>query len=61
MSIAVVQGPSLETCVRPTPLLVKGDDRQMFRGMKYRDYVEFQQKNRLEEKSILDVLRSTGD
>ncbi|CAA6658864.1 unnamed protein product [Spirodela intermedia] len=32
MSIAVVQGPSLETCVRPTPLLVKGVDRRMFRG-----------------------------
>ncbi|MQL90190.1 hypothetical protein Taro_022770 [Colocasia esculenta] len=58
MSIAVVQGPSLETYVLPALQLVSIDGSRMaYRGMKYGDYVEYQQKNQLKGKSVLDLLR----
>uniref|UniRef100_A0A1D1Y8F1 Putative 2-oxoglutarate/Fe(II)-dependent dioxygenase n=1 Tax=Anthurium amnicola TaxID=1678845 RepID=A0A1D1Y8F1_9ARAE len=58
MSIATLQGPSLDTYVQPAFQLVHGNMQQMaYSGIKYMDYVDFQQKNQLKGKSALDLVR----
>ncbi|KAG9450747.1 hypothetical protein H6P81_010712 [Aristolochia fimbriata] len=57
ISIALAHGPSLETLVRPAPELVDDEHHPAgYSEMKYRDYVEFQQSNKLNGKSCLDLV-----
>ncbi|XP_068641463.1 2-oxoglutarate-dependent dioxygenase 19-like isoform X2 [Aristolochia californica] len=58
ISIAMAHGPSLETFVGPAPELVDDESHPAaYREMKYRDYLEFQQSNRLNGKTCLDLVR----
>eukprot|EP00262_Sarcandra_glabra_P012980 TRINITY_DN3476_c0_g4_i1.p1 TRINITY_DN3476_c0_g4~~TRINITY_DN3476_c0_g4_i1.p1 ORF type:complete len:359 (-),score=37.09 TRINITY_DN3476_c0_g4_i1:259-1335(-) len=58
ISIAMPHGPSLDALVAPAPQLVDNENNPpAYRGMKYREYLEFQQSNLLKGKSCLDRLR----
>ncbi|XP_020090245.1 protein DMR6-LIKE OXYGENASE 2-like [Ananas comosus] len=57
MSIVTLLAPSLETVVAPAPLLVSSKNPAAFRGMRFGDFIEYQQSNRLKDKSVLDLLR----
>ncbi|KAJ4801745.1 2-oxoglutarate (2OG) and Fe(II)-dependent oxygenase superfamily protein [Rhynchospora pubera] len=57
MSVATTIGPSLDAIVEPIPDLVNEDFPAVFRGMKYRDYLEQQQSNSLVEKGALNLVR----
>ncbi|CAN1306416.1 2-oxoglutarate-dependent dioxygenase 19 [Linum perenne] len=61
ISVAVANGPSLDTVVEPASELVddsmKNSSSPSYMGMKYRDYIRFQQSNRLDDKSCLDRVR----
>ncbi|CAD5167677.1 unnamed protein product [Musa acuminata subsp. malaccensis] len=57
MSIATVVAPSLDTVVEPVAQLVSPERPAMYRGVRYREYLEHQQRNKLWEKSALDHLR----
>lgn len=57
MSIVTVIGPSLDAIVEPIPDLVNIDSPAVFRGMKYKDYMEQQQSNSLVEKGALNLVR----
>ncbi|KAJ6850692.1 protein DMR6-LIKE OXYGENASE 1-like [Iris pallida] len=57
LSIVSVVGASLETVVIPAPPLVSSDRPPAFRGMKYGEFVEYQQSHTLKEKSVLELLR----
>ncbi|KAJ8769067.1 hypothetical protein K2173_024063 [Erythroxylum novogranatense] len=58
ISIAMAHGPSLESVVSPSPhLLQNHSNRPAYTGMKYKDYLQFQQSNKLEGKTCLDRLR----
>jgi len=60
MTLVSAIGPSMETIVIPIPapeLVSREDHKARYRGMKFRDFVEYHQKNRLKEKSVLDLLR----
>ncbi|GKV35437.1 hypothetical protein SLEP1_g43700 [Rubroshorea leprosula] len=55
ISLAVANGPSLDTVVRPAEELVDdGDNQPAYVGMKYREYLQLQQSNQLDGKSCLD-------
>ncbi|KAB5516031.1 hypothetical protein DKX38_026679 [Salix brachista] len=57
MSIAMAHGPSLDSVVSPAPELLvssEGDEPAAYIGMKYKDYLELQQSNKLDGKSCLD-------
>ncbi|KAF4368379.1 hypothetical protein F8388_019096 [Cannabis sativa] len=60
ISLAIANGPALETVVNPVPKLVESHDSHSsaFAGMKYKDYVQLQQSNNLCDKSILDRIRN---
>ncbi|KAF5448454.1 hypothetical protein F2P56_028989, partial [Juglans regia] len=54
ISIATVYGPSLDTVVSPAPELVNLETNPpAFKGMKYGEYLEMQQSNKLDGKSCL--------
>uniref|UniRef100_A0A6N2LIE5 Fe2OG dioxygenase domain-containing protein n=1 Tax=Salix viminalis TaxID=40686 RepID=A0A6N2LIE5_SALVM len=60
MSIAMAHGPSLDSVVSPAPELLvssKGYEPAAYIGMKYKDYLELQQSNKLDGKSCLDRVR----
>ncbi|GAB4853235.1 hypothetical protein Ancab_017424 [Ancistrocladus abbreviatus] len=58
ISLAIANGPSLDTMVSPAPELIDGENQQpLYRPMKYRDYIELQQSNQLDGKSCLDRVR----
>uniref|UniRef100_A0A6N2M172 Uncharacterized protein n=1 Tax=Salix viminalis TaxID=40686 RepID=A0A6N2M172_SALVM len=60
MSIAMAHGPSLDSVVSPAPELLvsnKGNETAAYMGMKYKDYLELQQSNKLDGKSCLDRVR----
>lgn len=57
MSIVSPVCPSLDTVVEPAPQLVSSESPAAFRGMKYGEFMEHQQSNKLEDKSALDLLR----
>ena len=60
ISIAMVHGPSLDLVVSPAPELLvssKGNEPASYIGMKYKDYLELQQSNKLDGKSCLDRVR----
>ncbi|ONK71975.1 uncharacterized protein A4U43_C04F14360 [Asparagus officinalis] len=57
MSIVTVTGPSLDTTVVAAPQLVSGESPATFRGMKYGEFMEYQQGHGLQEKSVLKLLR----
>ncbi|XP_008812217.1 protein DMR6-LIKE OXYGENASE 2-like isoform X2 [Phoenix dactylifera] len=57
LSIASVVAPSLDTIVEPASQLVSDEHPMMFRGMRYGEYVEHQQANRLKTKSAMDPVR----
>ncbi|KAJ1700540.1 hypothetical protein LUZ63_000319 [Rhynchospora breviuscula] len=57
MSVATTIGPSLDAIVEPIPDLMNEDFPAVFRGIKYRDYLEQQQSNSLVEKGALNLVR----
>lgn len=58
ISVVTVLGPPLEAVVVPAPLLVEREKLPpAFRGIKYKDFMEYQQSNKLKDKSVLDLLR----
>lgn len=57
MSIVTLLAPSLDTVVAPAPPLVSGQSPAAFRGIRFGDFIEYQQSNRLKDKSVLDLLR----
>ncbi|XP_077213203.1 2-oxoglutarate-dependent dioxygenase 19-like isoform X2 [Tasmannia lanceolata] len=58
ISIAMAHGPSLDALVAPAPELVDGKNHPpAYRAMKYKEYLEMQQSNQLNGKSILDTIR----
>lgn len=58
MSIAVSNGPSPDTVVMPAEQLVDGENnRAMYIGMKYKDYLELQQSSVLDGKAGLDRVK----
>ncbi|KAK1288527.1 Thebaine 6-O-demethylase [Acorus calamus] len=58
ISIAVAHGPSMDTVVTPAPRLVDGENpRSAYRGMRYGDFLDYQQSNPLNGKSVLDLIR----
>nr|XP_010939708.1 protein DMR6-LIKE OXYGENASE 2 isoform X1 [Elaeis guineensis] len=57
ISIATVVAPSLDAIVEPASQLVSDEHPMMFGGMRYGEFLERQQANRLKEKSVLDLLR----
>ncbi|GMN58968.1 hypothetical protein TIFTF001_028068 [Ficus carica] len=56
MSLAIANGPSLETVVGPASQLVESHP-PAYIGMKYKDYLELQQSSNLNGKSMLDRVR----
>ncbi|XP_062077048.1 2-oxoglutarate-dependent dioxygenase 19-like [Humulus lupulus] len=59
ISLAIANGPALETVVRPASKLVESHSQSpAFIGIKYKDYVQLQQSNNLCDKSILDRVRN---
>lgn len=58
ISLATTHGPRFDKVVAPALELVnKEDNLPTYRGMTYKDYLEFQQGNSLDGKSCLDCIR----
>ncbi|KAK4266287.1 hypothetical protein QN277_027234 [Acacia crassicarpa] len=57
ISVVTVNGPDLEKEVRPMPELMEREEA-VFRGMKFKEYYELQQKNRLDGKTCMDHIRT---
>ena len=57
ISLAFVNGPCLDTVVRPAPELVQGHDQPVYTGMKYKEYLELQQSSRAYMKPCIDFIR----
>ncbi|KAL5705447.1 hypothetical protein ACHQM5_023748 [Ranunculus cassubicifolius] len=58
MSIATTHGPPLDKEVAPAPELVDNrNNPAMYQRMTYKEYLEFQQSNILDEKSCLDRIK----
>ncbi|CAK9322140.1 unnamed protein product [Citrullus colocynthis] len=59
ISIAMAVGPSPETVVGPAPQLVNKhtNNPPLFKNIKYKDYMEIMQANKLHGKSTLDRIR----
>jgi len=57
MSCVSLMGPCLDAVVEPIPELVAPPLGLEFRGIKYKDYMEHQQSNKLNEKGALDLVR----
>ena len=50
-------GPCLDAVVEPVPELAVAPLRLEYMGVEYRDYMEHQQSNKLNEKGALDLVR----
>lgn len=57
MSMVSMISPCLDTVVEPVPELVPDRHGLEFRGVRYRDYMEYQQSNKLDGKAALDIVR----
>ncbi|XP_063936223.1 LOW QUALITY PROTEIN: 2-oxoglutarate-dependent dioxygenase 19-like [Daucus carota subsp. sativus] len=58
LSLAIANGPSLDTIVRPAPGLTDGaNNPPAYTPMKYKEYLQLQQGNKLDQKSVLDRIR----
>lgn len=57
MSCVSLIGPCLDAVIEPVPELAVAPLGLEFRGVKYRDYMEHQQSNKLNEKGALDLVR----
>ncbi|CAO2169431.1 unnamed protein product [Urochloa humidicola] len=58
MSMVSMISPCLDTVVEPIPKLVAPDGQGLkYRGVRYRDYMEHQQSNKLNGKAALDIAR----
>ncbi|KAF2320499.1 hypothetical protein GH714_027744 [Hevea brasiliensis] len=58
ISIAIAHGPSLDTVVSPAPELLEIEKKAAaYIGIKYKEYLEIHQSNKLDEKCNLDRLR----
>lgn len=58
ISIAMANGPCLDAMVRPASKLLENDGTvPKYTAMKYRDYLELQQSNKLDGKSCLDRVK----
>ncbi|XP_015576938.2 2-oxoglutarate-dependent dioxygenase 19 [Ricinus communis] len=58
ISIAMAHGPSLDTVVSPAPELLDRESKApAYIGIKYEEYVNLQQSNKLDGKSCLDRVR----
>ena len=57
MSVVSMISPCLDAVVEPVPELAADGQGLEFRGVRYRDYMEHQQSNRLNGKAALDIAR----
>ncbi|TVU05481.1 hypothetical protein EJB05_48647 [Eragrostis curvula] len=57
MSFVSMISPSMDTVVAPVPELAQEGKGLEFRGVKYRDYMAYQQSNKLEAKEALNIAR----
>ncbi|KAK8316995.1 hypothetical protein E1A91_A13G076300v1 [Gossypium mustelinum] len=61
ISIALTHGPASDATVNPTPMLLEdGQNPLAYRVMKYKEYLELQQSNKLDGKSYLEHIRNKG-
>ncbi|XP_015875012.3 2-oxoglutarate-dependent dioxygenase 19 isoform X1 [Ziziphus jujuba] len=57
ISLASLHGPSFETLVTPSPVLVEREGKApLYRSIKYREYVELQHRSRMDLKCALDQI-----
>ncbi|GJN03814.1 hypothetical protein PR202_ga21295 [Eleusine coracana subsp. coracana] len=57
MSFVSMISPSMDTVVEPVPELALEGRGMEFRGVRYRDYMAYQQSNKLEAKEALNIAR----
>ncbi|KAH9697602.1 2-oxoglutarate-dependent dioxygenase 19 [Citrus sinensis] len=58
VSLAIANGPSLDTVVEPSKELIeRQSEAPAYIGIKYKDFLELQQSNQLDNKSVLDRVR----
>uniref|UniRef100_A0A0E0EMD0 Fe2OG dioxygenase domain-containing protein n=1 Tax=Oryza meridionalis TaxID=40149 RepID=A0A0E0EMD0_9ORYZ len=57
MSFVSLVGPCMDTVVEPLPEMAADGRGLEFRGIRYRDYMEMQQSNSINEKTALDIVR----
>lgn len=58
ISLAIANGPSLDTMVSPAPDLTDEENNPpAYTPIKYKEYLQLQQGNKLDQKSILDRIR----
>ncbi|XP_066353612.1 2-oxoglutarate-dependent dioxygenase 19-like isoform X2 [Miscanthus floridulus] len=57
MSMVSMISPCLDTVVMPVPELAADGEGLEFRGVRYRDHMEHQQRNKLDGKAALDIAR----
>ncbi|BAF23972.1 2-oxoglutarate-dependent dioxygenase 19-like [Oryza sativa Japonica Group] len=57
MSFVSLIGPCMDTVVEPLPEMAADGRGLEFRGIRYRDYMEMQQSNSINEKTALDIVR----
>ncbi|RWW42012.1 hypothetical protein BHE74_00052466 [Ensete ventricosum] len=60
MSIATVVAPSPDTVVEPVAQLVSSERPAMYRGVRYREYLEHQQGNKLRENQSISTFSYVG-
>lgn len=61
MSVVSMVSPSMDTVVEPVPELAREGRGLEFRGVRYRDYMEYQQSSKLETKEALNIARVRRD
>ncbi|WVZ92441.1 hypothetical protein U9M48_038505 [Paspalum notatum var. saurae] len=61
MSMVSMISPCLDTVVEPVPELAQDGQGLEFRGIRYRDYMEHQQSNKLNGNAALDIARVQRD
>ncbi|KAG8473451.1 hypothetical protein CXB51_035758 [Gossypium anomalum] len=61
ISIALTHGPAADAAVNPAPMLLEdGQNPLAYGAMKYKEYLELQQSNKLDGKSYLEHIRNRG-
>lgn len=56
ISVVLANGPALDKEIGPLAELLE-NEKPLFKTIKYKDYFQFQQKSRLDDKSGLDQIR----